>query len=258
MFLDDPRISNVVFYPRKTKEPKNLPSNIIPLHFKIDNEISIGGICYLKDENLPSILMFHGNGEIALDYMYFYLNYFDCEVNLTVADFRGYGFSTGTPIYSGLINDSMPIYEQFRDWMNDNGLNSSIFIKGRSLGSVCAAEIGSYNPKDVRGIIFESGFASIFKLMTDLFGVRGPDITKDTLAPYSNDTRIKKFQKPTLVIHGTADWIVKTEQGKLIYHTIPEGVDKELILIEGAGHNNIFSYDVEYFVPLNNFIQKYK
>jgi pimeloyl-ACP methyl ester carboxylesterase len=258
LFLDDPNISNIVFYPRKTRIPENLPDNIRPLTFQIDEEIKIGGICYLKDENLPSILMFHGNGEIALDYSYFYESYFDCDVNLTVADFRGYGFSTGKPIYSVLIDDAMPIYNQFIDWINENGLNNSIFVKGRSLGSVCAAEIGSHNPKDVRGIIFESGFASIYKLMTDLFRIQGPEITKEILAPYSNDIRIKRFQKPTLVIHGTADWIISVEQGKLIYSTIPEGVEKELILIEGAGHNNIFSYDVEYFVPLKKFIQKHK
>jgi len=258
MVLDDPAISNVVFYPRKMKKPEKLPSNMKALEFQINDEISIGGICYLKDEKLPSILMFHGNGEVALDYTYFYENYFDCDVNLTVADFRGYGFSTGRPIYSGLIDDAMPVYNQFRDWINEEGMNNSLFIKGRSLGSVCAAEIGSHNPNDVRGVIFESGFANIYKLMTDLFQIRDPNINEDLLKPYSNDTRIKEIQKPTLIIHGTNDRIINVEQGQLIYKTLPEDVEKELILIEGAGHNNIFSFDVEYFVPMKKFIQKYK
>lgn len=258
MFLDDPLVSNVVFYPRKEKLPVNLPANIRALKFIINDEISIGGLLYLKDTNLPTILMFHGNGEVASDYQYFYPSYHDCEVNLAVADFRGYGFSTGRPIYSGLIDDSMPIYNQFKEWIDENGMLNSLFVKGRSLGSTCASEIGGQNPKDLKGVIFESGFASIYNMMTRLFRVEGPDITKDRLAPYSNDTRIRNIQKPCLVIHGTADWIVPVEEGKAIYNTLPEGVEKQLVLIEGAGHNNIFSFDLDYFIPLKKYIDKYK
>ncbi len=258
MFLDDPRISSVVFYPRQTPVPTFTEKNIKTLNFKIDDEISIGGVLYLKEKTLPTILMFHGNGEIAEDYEYFYKNFHDINVNLSVADFRGYGFSTGTPIYSGLINDAMPIYQQFKEWMDKNGLLNSLFILGRSLGSVCAAEIGSQNPKELKGVIFESGFASLYNMITGLFQVRGPIITQDSLREYSNDTRVMKFQKPTLVIHGTNDWIVPYDEGKLLYKTLSESVQKKLVSIEGAGHNDISSFENEYFNPLKEFVQKFK
>lgn len=258
MFLDDPRISGVVFYPRKTKEPEDLPDHIQVLKFNVDEDIKIGGVCFIKNKELPTILMFHGNGEICLDYFYFYKTYFENDINLAVADFRGYGFSTGRPVYSGLIDDALPIYNQFKEWCEENGLSNSLFVMGRSLGSVCAAEIGSHNPNSVKGIIFESGFASIYNMMTRLFQVQGPNITKELLNPYSNDTRIAKFEKPTLVIHGTSDWIVPVEEGKAIYNTLPDDVEKQLVLIDGAGHNNISSFEQEYFQPLSEFIEKYK
>jgi len=258
LFLDDPLVSSVVFYPRKSSIPSNLPENVKPLNFKVNEDITIGGFCYIKDKALPTILFFHGNGEIAQDYFYFYEIFFDCNVNLAVADFRGYGHSTGQPIYSGLITDAMPIYDQFVKWMDENNMKNSLFVEGRSLGSVCAAEIGSHNPKDLRGIIFESGFASIYNMMIHLFGVRGPEITPERLSEFSNDTRIKKFQKPTLVIHGTMDFIVPTDEGKTIFDTIPKGVEKKLVLIEGATHNDILSFKEQYFKPLKEFIQKFK
>jgi len=258
LFIDDPLVSRVVFYPRKSSIPPDLPSNIRTLNFQINKEISIGGYCYIKDSKLPTILFFHGNGEIAYDYIYFYEIFFECDVNLAVADFRGYGHSTGQPIYSGLIYDAMPIYNQFVKWMEDNGMKNSLFVQGRSLGSACAAEIGSNNPNGLRGIIFESGFASIYNMMIHLFGVRGPDITPERLSEFSNDTRIKKFQKPTLVIHGTNDWIVPTDEGKAIFATVPDTVEKRLVLIEGATHNDILSYKEQYFTPLKEFIQKFK
>jgi fermentation-respiration switch protein FrsA (DUF1100 family) len=142
--------------------------------------------------------------------------------------------------------------------MHNNNLNDSLFILGRSLGSICASEIGAHNPEGLRGIIFESGFASAYNMMTRLFRVSSPEITPESLKEYSNDTRIKKFKKPVLVIHGTADWIIPTEEGILIYKILPEIVEKNLILIEGAGHNNIFSFKNEYITPLKEFISKYK
>lgn len=258
LFLDDPRVSNVVFYPRKTPIPNNLTANIKVLKFQISENILIGGYFYLLDSIFPSILLFHGNGEIALDYRYFVDLFFECGINLAVIDFRGYGHSSGEPIYSSLITDAFPIYQHFKEWMDDNGLKDSLFVQGRSLGSVCAAEIGSHNPEDLKGIIFESGFASIYNMMTRLFGVQGPDITPDSLKEYSNDTRIEKFKKPVLIIHGTRDWIIPCEEGKGIYNSLSESVEKKLVLIENAGHNDIFSYKDEYFTSVKEFIQKYK
>ena len=256
--IDSPTVSNIIFYPRRIPIPTDLDPNVKILQFEISKNIIIGGFFYLNDANFPTILLFHGNGEIAADYQYFLDFFFDCGVNLAVVDFRGYGFSSGQPIYSSLISDALPIYNEFYKWLIENALKDSVFLLGRSLGSVCASEIGSHNPDSLKGIIFESGFASMYNMMTRLFRVSGPGITPDGLREYSNDKRIKKFNKPVLVIHGTQDWIIPYDEGKLIYEYVPENVEKKLVLIEGAGHNNIFSFKEEYTTPLKDFIDKHK
>jgi hypothetical protein len=258
MFLNDPKISRVVFFPRRTEQPKHTPDYIKILKFYIRDDVKIGGIFFLKDKSLPTILLFHGNGEVALDYRGIYSNYFECGVNLAVMDFRGYGFSSHEPTYMSLIDDALPLYNKFCRYRKEQKLQGSLFVQGRSLGSVCAAEIGSHNPKELKGIIFESGFASLYNMMTRLFNIEGPQINPESLKQYSNHTRVKKFQKPTLIIHGTNDWIIPTSEGKLLYNSIPEKVDKKLVLIEGAGHNNIFLYKNEYFTPLQQFKETYK
>ncbi len=257
-FIDNQAISNIIFYPRKTPVPTNLDSNIKILKFNIKKDILIGGFFYLNDSNLPTILLFHGNGEIASDYQHFLNFFFDCGINLAVVDFRGYGFSSGNPIYSSLITDALPIYNEFDKWMIDNNIKDSLFVLGRSLGSVCASEIGSHNPKSLQGIIFESGFASVYNMMTRLFRISGPNITPESLNEYSNDIRIKKIRKPTLIIHGTQDLVIPCDEGKLIYENLSEEIEKKLVLIEGAGHNDIFSYKNEYVTPLKGFIEKNK
>ena len=258
LIIDNPTISNVVFYPRKTKMPKNLDPNIEVLKFEISDSISIGGFFYGNKEENPTILLFHGNGEIASDYQNISQLFWECNVNLAVVDFRGYGFSSGDPYYTSLISDAMPIYDAFKQWMDEMNYLNSLFVQGRSLGSVCAAEIGAHNPPNLRGVIFESGFASIFNMMTNLFRVQSPYLTQDSLKDYSNDTRVQKFQIPTLIIHGTTDWIIPYSESQLLYQNLPNNVEKKLVLIDKAGHNNILSFKQDYFLPLSEFVQKYK
>ncbi|MHA1300989.1 MAG: alpha/beta hydrolase family protein [Candidatus Helarchaeota archaeon] len=206
---------------------------------------------------MPTILMFHGNGEIAWDYHNFVDLYFQCGVNLAVMDFRGYGFSTGTPYYTSLILDAMHIYDHFMLWMLEEGFKNSLFVMGRSLGSVCASEIGAKNPPNLRGIIFESGFASIYNMMTRLFRISGPEITPEKLARWSNDTRIAQIRKPVLILHGTSDWIVPISEGELINETLPEDIDVKMIAIRGFGHNDILMAGDRYVRPIKEFIEKY-
>ena len=258
LLIDNPTISNVVFYPRKTKIPEMLESNIKVLKFDISDNISIGGFFFGTKTEDPTILLFHGNGEIASDYRYISHLFLECNVNLAVVDFRGYGFSSGEPYFTSLISDAMPIYNVFRDWMAEMNYIDSLFVQGRSLGSVCAAEIGAHNPSMLKGVIFESGFASIFNMMTKLFRVSSPYLTPDSLKEYSNDIRVQKFQVPTLLIHGTTDWIIPYSESQLLYQNLPNNIEKKLVLINEAGHNNILSFKQEYFIPLSDFIQKFK
>ena len=255
ILIDNPTVSNVVFYPRKTAIPNNLGPNIEILRFTIKDGVTIGGFFYKNNVNLPTILLFHGNGEVALDYRNIAPMFYKCDVNLAVVDFRGYGFSSGDPYYSSLISDAMPIYKAFTEWMKEQNFLDSLFIQGRSLGSICAAEIGAHNPSNLRGIIFESGFASAYNMMVNLFRVSSPHLTPKSLNKYSNDTRVKNFTMSTLIIHGTMDWIIPVSEAQLLYNNLPNDISKKLVLIDNAGHNNILSFEEEYFTPLSAFIK---
>lgn len=257
-FLDNQLVSSIIFYPRKEKVPIDLDSSIRALEFQIDEGISIGGLCFLKDPNLPTILMFHGNGEISFDYFNFYPSFHEIGVNLAVIDYRGYGFSSGEPFFTSLITDAMPIYDNFRLWMIEEGLKNSLFVMGRSLGSVCASEIGAKDPPDLRGIFFESGFASLYNMMTRLFGISGPEITPENLAKWSNDTRMAQIRKPVLIIHGSHDFIIPSSQAQLIQEALPEDIETKLIIIRGAGHNDILLHEDIYFPPLKEFIETHE
>jgi len=172
-------------------------------------------------------------------------------------EYKGYGFSTGTPTFKNIIQDAMPIYNSFLKWITENGFSQSIFLYARSLGSIPIAEIASNNPINVKGIIFESSICDTYKIMRSLFMIDVPGFTEESIKPWSNITKIAKIRKPVLIIHGTRDHIVPFEHGKLICDIIPVDVEKNFVPIENAGHNDIQLYADIYYTAIRNFIQKF-
>ena len=256
LFLENPQANEIIFYPRKIAKPTNLRSDCQLLELNVPENIKIGGLFYLNSKELPTLLIFHGNGEIATDYEYGIDDYKDCGLNCAIVDFRGYGFSTGTSTYKNMIEDANPIYHQFIKWLEIQGYSEKLYVMGRSLGSACAAEIGSYNSSNIAGIIFESGFCDTYQLFRTLFMLDHPDLTFQALAPWSNHPRIAKIQCPVLILHGTQDNIVPFAQGQLINATLPQSTPRTFIAIEKAGHNNIQLFKEKYFTAINQFVSK--
>lgn len=254
-FLDDPLVTSVLFYPRKIVEPTNLQPPVQTINLQISASTTIGGVFVTKDPSYPTLMIFHGNGEIATDYLSFMQLYDDLQVNIAVVDFRGYGFSSGSPSFSALLEDSLPTFAEMEKWLQTHDYNTHVVILGRSLGSVCAAQIGSYNPSNLMGIIFESGFASLYNRARAWLG-GGLPVAEEAFAPFSNHTKIKLIYVPILVIHGTDDQIIPYSEGQAIYDNATNAKHRTMTTIQGAGHNDIFSYTKQYKGTLIEFVSK--
>jgi alpha-beta hydrolase superfamily lysophospholipase len=260
-FLDDPQVVSRVFYPQRFNVPPD-SKNMRVLKFEVEKNVLLGGMLYLTEDpnNKPTMMYFHGNGEVALHYEGIRTLFHQAGVNLAVFDFRAYGFSTGNLSYTALLTDPIPLYHKFLTWMEKeySGKSAEEFIlMGRSLGSACASALGAYEgAPTIKKVVFESGYSSTYDLMTRLFMLQHPQITEETLSPFSNDTYQKKIEKPTLIIHGGRDSIIPVSQGQQIFDSIPESTPKQFVCIENATHNNIMMYGNEYFGPLKDFIRK--
>ena len=260
-FLDDPQVVSRVFYPQRFNIPTE-SSNLRVLKFEVENGVELGGLLYLHDEpnNFPTMMYFHGNGEVALHYEGLRPLFHQAGVNLAVFDFRAYGFSTGNLSYTALLNDPIPLYHKFKSYMEKEypGKSAEEFIlMGRSLGSACASALGAYTEaKNITKIVFESGYSSTYDLMTRLFMLQHPQITEDSMAPYSNHTFQQKIQKPTFILHGGRDTIIPISQGQQIYDNIPSDIPKQFVQLERASHNDIMLFGDKYFGPLKEFIEK--
>lgn len=255
-FLQEPEFTKKVFFPRQMPIPQEEDPRRKILQLDIGDNVSIGGLFFQKALDLPSLLFFHGNGEIAEDYAFFADQFLDSGVNCAFVDYRGYGFSTGTPNLKNLIEDAMKIYQEFATWLITQNLSPKIFVHGRSLGSICAAEIGAQNPENLRGLIIDCGFCDTYSQIKELSGNQTLPFTAEEFLPYSNITRFSKVKKPVLIIHGNQDFIVNVAESQKTFDALPVDVDKLKVIIEGAGHNDILMYDEAYFTPIKDFITK--
>ena len=248
--LDRPEILQFIFYPMRdfTKAPSNASDYFIP----VDKDISISCRFYTHSQSAPSIIYFHGNGEVVSDYDYIAPMYNQLGINLFVADYRGYGASQGKPTFSNTISDAPIIFKAFTNLLSESHYSGGIFMMGRSLGSISAIEIAHRYQEQIKGLIIESGFASIIKLLsysglpTEYLGIEDID--------FPNLARIRAITTPTLIIHGEYDILVPLSEGKTLF-TASAAEDKKLVVIPGADHNNIMWVGMErYLQAIKEFI----
>ena len=98
-------INSFLFHPRKAIE--DITSKDILIN--IEKNIKIGARLHMVNNFSPTILFFHGNGEIVTDYNEIAKEYNRRKMNFIIVDFRGYGFSNGMPNMQNTLSDSHTI-----------------------------------------------------------------------------------------------------------------------------------------------------
>ena len=244
--MDRPEILQRLFFPRRASA-EELTSPYGANHMiEVASGISLGCRFYPAHALAPAILYFHGNGEIAPDYDYSAHLYQERGVNLFVADYRGYGFSTGSPTCANLIRDAHPTFHGFAAFLQARGYTGGLFVMGRSLGSAPAIEVASHYQDRLQGLIVESGFASTRNQLRRL-GVSHLFRDMPDAAGFGNDLKIGKITIPTLIIHGEEDEIIPFEEGQALY-SLSGAARKEILRIPHAGHNDLMARGLDAYM----------
>ena len=235
--MDRPEIIYRLFFPRR-EDPEGPRPRTGTTHFvEVAEGISIGCRFCPAGNGSPNILCFHGNGEIASDYDYVARLYQQHGMNLFVADYRGYGYSDGSPSCSAIIRDALPLFQGFVTFLSNGGFGGGLFVMGRSLGSAPAIEVAYHYQQLLQGLIVESGFASQRKQLARL-GVTHLFKDIESVVGFGNDVKIKQVRIPTLIIHGEEDEIIPVTEGNALYALSGAG-QKQALFVPGAGHNDL-------------------
>lgn len=253
--LDTSEIRQHLFYPR-TSTKTDPPAGAVNIDVEVEPGITIGCRLFTADKKSPTILFFHGNGEIVSDYDDIGPMYVQHNINLLVIDFRGYGWSDGIPSASSLLADSRVLYEKLKQYLADNGYSPLLFIMGRSLGSASAIEIASVYNDEIKGLIIESGFAETLPLARTL-GIN-PTVLNNLSEEqtFNNGGKISSVTSPTFLLHGQLDTLIPLWQAEKL-HAECGARSKELQVVPGADHNSLIAVGgMYYFQAIQQFVDR--
>lgn len=240
--LDHPGVSSRLFFPRGSWGRAKAPA--LDLDVLVGQGATLGARFYPSGPTVPTILFFHGNGEVVDDYDDLGPLFARAGGNFLIVDYRGYGRSTGQPTASALLSDALAVLEFADAWLSSNGFPGPLVTMGRSLGSAPAIHLAATqgHPK-VAGLAVESGFARTAPLLRTLgIDVESLRLTAD--GGFENGEKIKRYEGPTLVIHGREDDLIPSSEAHLLFEASPSA-HKRLLMVPGAGHNDLFARDLQ-------------
>lgn len=250
--LEDPALGSAVFFPRP-----DMPFSS-PAVTAQDAMVDVGG-AYVRlrwnqgPTDAPVIVFFHGNGETARDYDDLVPSFLGLGATFAAAEYRGYGPSTGQPSLLSFLDDAHRTLDFVLGRMAADRLSGPVVVMGRSLGSAPAVELASAR-SEIAGLIVESGFARMLPLL-ELLGVPARSLGIHESDGPSNLEKIPKVQCPTLVLHARGDQIIPHGEAVALYEACG-AVEKRLVTIENAGHNDIMSVAGNgYFKELSQLLE---
>jgi uncharacterized protein len=238
--LDVPEVLLRLFHPRPESRAAGVPAPSYDLLVPVADNVVVGATFHPAASaaaTAPTLLFFHGNGEIVADYDELAPFYQRLGVNFLPVDYRGYGRSTGAPTVSAMMRDCHAMFTYVSAWLPQVGFRGPLMVMGRSLGSASALELAAAYPEQVAALIIESGFAYAGPLLA-LLGVNLAAIKFQEKQGFRNVDKIRAYTRPTLVIHAERDHIIPVSDGQALYDACG-AADKTFLNIPHANHNDI-------------------
>lgn len=210
-----------------------------------DGERLFAWYCRAKNP-VASALFCHGNrGNITIsaDVIPHLLR---ANLNVLFFDYRGYGKSSGSPSYDGVIDDGVTAAE-FHDTIRPQELPSILY--GYSLGGAVAGQVIRRHHFD--GMILQSTFSNLVSLAR----VAHPKVPVHLLAGdlFNTLASVRRLQIPLLVIHGTADEAIPCSMAHELFDACTS--TKHKYFVEGGMHGDLYTRDADGLVrALSEFL----
>jgi len=191
------------------------------------------------DPSAPTFLYLHGNGSNVGDLTGRALQLHQLGVGVLLIDYRGYGQS------SGPFPNEQRVYEDadsgWKYLTEEKGIAAeNIVIYGRSIGGAIGINLATAHP-DAAGMIIEASFTSMRSMVKHKYPLLPMPVNWILTQKFESEEKVRSLNIPLLFFHGTADEIVPTHMSQQLHDAAPsdEFSSKELVFIEGAGHNDV-------------------
>lgn len=186
--------------------------------------------CHRAASARCTLLLFHGNGEVVADYDGAAARFARLGAALAVAEFRGYGRSTGVPTLRAAIGDAQRIAGAVT--------GGPLIVMGRSLGGCAAHELFARPTADLVGVVLESAFFDLGNLIRRRGMTPPAAFTDDERATFEPAAKLAAGRLPLLVLHGARDTLIDPREAVAAHAAASSATERTLVLIEGRGHND--------------------
>lgn len=200
--------------------------------------VALRGFRYAgANASAPTVLFFNGNGMTVFHADRLYREFARIGPSVVVYDYRGFGFSNGTPDLMRFRNDGLHLY----DHIVASAPNHRVVVFGASMGTAIAAYVASQRP--VAGLILGMPIASAeeeLPVYGRLMGLPAQQLENATpnaeaRAIFDETALVGQSSAPLLIIHGTADEVVPITQGRAVF-AASASPQKRMVEVPGAGH----------------------
>ncbi|HEX8169009.1 MAG TPA: alpha/beta fold hydrolase [Thermoanaerobaculia bacterium] len=201
-----------------------------------DGEVLHGWYCR-AERPVASGIFCHGNtGNLttSADVIPHLLN---AGFNVLFFDYRGFGRSSGTPSFAGVVADGVTAA---RHHARIAPPDLPHVLYGYSLGGAVAAQVIRRHPFDA--LILQSTFTNLPQITRVLF----PKLPLHLFAGKVFDTLnvIRQLRVPLLILHGTSDEVCPCWMAHSLFAACPSPV-KRIHCVEGGLHKDLFHRDAD-------------
>ena len=201
-----------------------------------------------------TLVHFHGNGEVVADYVPEYADAIGgLGVGVFLAEYRGYGGSTGVPELGKMLGDVEAVYRAL-------GLAADqLVVYGRSVGALFAVELARRHPQ-IAGLILESGVADVLQRLQVRVHARELGISQQELADtvaerLDHRAKLRDYQGGLLVLHARDDDLVTPDHAQLHFDWAGTA-SKALVWFDRGGHNGLLAGNFPAYVDaLQGFLK---
>lgn len=241
--------NNLLFQPQKNHyiEPEQIHIKAQNIYFKTSDGLTLHGwFLPAKKQAYASVLFLHGNAQNISTHIASVFWLPAAGFNVFLFDYRGYGYSEGTPDIDGLLIDFRAALDKLQTIRKVDP--DKIFIFGQSLGAaISLSGLARYKQrKKIKGLIVEGAFTGYRKLSREVlnsFWLTWPfqwllsyTIT-DCCRPIDAIKNISPV--PVLIVHSKDDQIIPVHHALDLYAAAR--APKQLWLYKGYAHIQIFN-----------------
>jgi pimeloyl-ACP methyl ester carboxylesterase len=243
--LDDPTLNRRYFFPR-------------PASFRDPVWIDVGDAqlaCAFNQVDGAdfTVVHFHGNGEVVRDWLAEGLaeRFAAVGCSLLLAEYRGYGMSTGVPALGRMLDDVERVIAA-ADLPPER-----LVLFGRSVGSLFAIHAAARFPQ-IAGLILESAIADplerlLLRLDPSEVGMTSGEFAEAVRERLDHRKKMAAYRGPVLVLHTRFDDLVPVTHGERLAEWA--GGHATTLIFERGHHNTILAENGEpYFEAIGRFL----